>query len=154
MNHNPERKIVESWLSDISASLGFELNLDEEGTCAFQVGSDTLIGIEISKEFPVVYLSSPLLAIPTDKDQSLVLMAQALELNAFQVETRGGAVALAPGRNLLMYCYTVPIEGTHSEDFSKILGGFYESISSIKSRLTGFPSVEENVKGKEWMLKS
>lgn len=137
-------KIVNSWLKDISAVLGFELKLDSEGVCTFQI-KDDVIAIEVSDAFPMVYIYSSLLVLPKeDKDLTMVLMARALELNAFQIITRGGSIASAPGGGILIYCYSSPIENIDSEKFSHILGAFYETLPELRKLLTESP--KENLK--------
>ena len=129
--------LVRSWLKDISASLGVELILDDEGLCSFQIGDDTVITIEVSDNFPIVQLYSTLLPLPTDNVELMVMkMSKALELNAFQAVTRGGAIATVPGGGLLIFCYNTPIEGFDSESFSKILSSFFETVVEIKKLLS------------------
>lgn len=145
MKPHEQRQLVESWIRDLSIALGVELSLDKEGVCTFQVGDDTLIGIELSTEFPIVSLYSPLLTLPQEKESATALIIKALELNAFQALTRGGAIAIAPGGGPLFFCYTIAIEGIDSEKFSKILGGFFETLPQIKSLLSTAPDQPSSV---------
>lgn len=129
-------QLVKEWIKDLSTSFGEELVLDDEGICSFRIEDDTIITIEISPDFPVVYLYSPIMTLPADEPElGTALMIKALELNAFQALTRGGAIASIPGGGLLVYCYTQSIEGVDFEGFSKILGGFYETALELKKLL-------------------
>lgn len=133
-------KIVSAWLKDLSGVLGVEFKFNEEGICTFQAGDD-ILAIEVSGDFPIVYIYSSLLELPLeDKELAISLLARALELNSMQIATRGGSIALVPGGGLLIYCYSMPIEGADSEKFSSVLGAFFETLPGLKKQLTEFPS--------------
>jgi hypothetical protein len=152
MESNEQIKTVNSWLKEMSNVLGVALSLDEEGVCTFQIGQDTIIGIEVSMDYPMVHIYSPLISLPSDNQPLATLMAfRALEMNAFQALTRGGAIAIAPGGGPLFFCYSIPIEGTDLEKFNQILGGIYEILPEIKQVLletddikTPLPKLTEN----------
>lgn len=136
MEKEQQIKTVNEWLNDLSISLGIELKLNEDENCFFQIGESTIIGIEISLDFPMVNIYSPLMVLPdNDKIKNELVLIRALEINAFQALTRGGAIGIAPGGGPLLYCYSTPIEGNDSDSFSKILGGFYEALFAIKDLL-------------------
>lgn len=146
MAEKEENIIVRSWIKDISATLGVELTLDEEGLCSFQVGEDAVVTIEVSDDFPMVYLYSPLLQLTMENDESMiVILSRALELNAFQAVTRGGSIAMVPGGGLLIFSYSTPIEGVDSETFSKILASFFETVGELK-KLLSEPSLPKDKK--------
>lgn len=127
--------VLASWLKDISSALHVPLELDSHGVCTFKL-EDHVIAIEASNEYPVVNIYSPLLALPTDEPSlSIALQARALELNAFQIFTRGGAIAMAPGGGFLIYCLSVPTENVDAEKFSQMLGEFYETLPELKKML-------------------
>ncbi len=135
MEREEQIQIVNSWLQDLSSVLEVKLSLDNEGVCTFQIG-ENLISLEVSSDFPMVHIYSPLLALSAeDKDSNTALLVKALELNAFQVLTRGGAIAAVPGGGFLIYCYSIPIPNTNSEQFSSALETFFETIPEIKSLL-------------------
>ncbi len=135
MDRSKQIEVVKSWLKDLSAVIGANLTLNEDGLCSFQVGGDIIV-IEVSQDFPMVHIYSSLLAMPTnDKELSIALMIRALELNAFQILTRGGSIALAPGGVFLMYSVSTPTADVNSEKFSAILGAFFESLAEVKKML-------------------
>lgn len=126
---------VESWLKDLSAALKTELKLDNQGICTFKL-EDNIIAIEVSSDYPVVNIYSTLMPLPTDNnDLKVALLARALELNAFQVLTRGGAIATPVGSSFLIYCISIPIENMSFEGFSEALGAFYETLPELKKLL-------------------
>jgi Tir chaperone protein (CesT) family len=144
MELQKENQTVESWMKDLSIELGVELKLDQNGICSFQIGEDTAITIEISEDFPVVNIYSPLISLPIDNaDSTALLMARALELNAFQALTHGGAIATTPGGGFLIFCQSTPIEGVDSKKFSAILGSFFKTTTDLKSMLLEIPGVRE-----------
>lgn len=137
MDKSEEMKTVALWLADISKAIESEIVLNAEGVCHFKIGDD-VIAIEVSEDYPVVYLYSPLVPLPTDdKEMQVALLSRALELNAFQVVTRGGAIGMPPGGEFLIYSYSSPIEGCDSEKFAAILSAFYESLVELKHTLLG-----------------
>jgi len=130
------KKIVELWLKDLSASLGVELSLDDEGLCSFQADEERIITIEVPPELSQVYLYTPLVPLPNeDPERSNNLMTKALELNAFQIASGGASIALVPGMALFVLCYENAIEGVDSERFNHILGLFLETATDIKKAL-------------------
>jgi hypothetical protein len=142
MERKEQIKIVDSWLTDLSKAIGTNFELDSEGICTFKIEED-VIAIEVSHDYPMVHLYSPLLALPSEDQEMLrALLVRALELNAFQIFTRGGAIATPPGGGFLIYCYSIPIEGTYSEQFSSHLGAFYETLPELKKMLAGSASMD------------
>jgi len=135
MDRNQQIDIVNSWMQDLSQVFDTKLELDKDGICTLQVGSDSL-AIEVGDHYPTVGIYGSLMPLPVeDKELSFSLLTRSLELNAFQIATRGGAIAVAPGGGLLIYCYSTPIEGLDSEKFSEIFGGFFETLTELKKIL-------------------
>lgn len=135
MSEKEQIKLLTSWLKEISDALQVQLELDSHGVCTFKL-EDHVIAIESSQDFPVINIYSPLVALPTDNpDLSIALQARALELNAFQVFTRGGALATPPGGGFLIYCLSIPTENMDAEKFSVNLGAFYETLPELKRML-------------------
>jgi|GEM_PF-4032057 len=127
--------IVNSWLKEISLALHVDLKLEAQGICTFKL-EDHIIAIEVSLKFPVVNIYSSLIPLPVDdRDLRYDLQARALELNAFQLFTRGGAIGTPPGGGFLIYCISLPIENLNSERFSEALGAFYETLPELKKML-------------------
>lgn len=141
MQTEDKMKTVQLWMKDVSQSLGTELKLDDQGLCAFQVGDDTVIVIEVHED--MIHLYSPLMEFPEDATEATTLMIRALELNAFQSLTRGGAIAVPPGGGPLILCFSSPIEGMDSAIFSTILGGFFETISEVRDLLNKTDAMED-----------
>lgn len=139
-------QIFKNWLKLLSAQLGVELALDSDGICAFIVGEKRLITLEVSRDFPAVYLYSPLMALPEGEEAATPLMFQALQLNAFQAVTRGGSIALIPDSRALIFCYCLNITGIDADAFCEILSNFIETAEDIQQMLTAeksaFPEAE------------
>ena len=135
MDRENHIKLINSWLKELSLTLGVPLELDEQGICTFKIAED-VIAIEASYDYPVVNIYSPLIALPSDnKEQVVVLQARALELNAFQIYTRGGAIATPPGGGFLIYCISLPTDNMDATGFSESLGAFYETMPELKKML-------------------
>lgn len=134
MPHKVQAKLLASWLNEISSALHTHLELDSHGICTFKL-EDHVIAIEASHDYPVVNIYSSLMALPKDQLQASGLQARALELNAFQIFTRGGALATPPGGGFLIYCISLPVEHMDAEKFSEALGAFYETLPLLKQML-------------------
>lgn len=150
MDIQESRRIVEGWIKDLATTLKIDLALDDEGVCSLQVGEDTIITIEASRDHPQVHLYSTLLSFPEeDLDASFFLMSRALELNAFQALTRGGSIGTLPGGGVLLFSYNVPIAGTDSAAFGHQLATFHEAALEIKHLLSeaSIPSDEQKPEG-------
>lgn len=155
MDRQNQIDVVNTWLRDLSKSLGVELTLNNEGVCFFQIGENVAIGIELSNDNSMVNIFSPFLSLPSDnKDLATVMLTKALELNAFQVITRGGSIAIPPGGGPFMYCYSTPVEGGSSEILSGILGGFYETIPELKRLMLEPPTKITSEKSPQAMLQT
>lgn len=145
MDYEQSKTMVTSWIHDLSTELGTELALDADGVCSLQIGQDTLITIEVSTDFPMVFLYCSLLPLPSDKmENAHALLVRALELNAFQALTRGGSIGLLPGGGYLIFSYNTPIEGVDSEMFSRILASFYEAAIDVRKQLTDYIPIESS----------
>lgn len=135
MENTESKLVVTEWLHDLGKTLKADLQLNDEGVCTFKAGEE-VISIEISEDYPQVHLYSTLISFPEDDyDTALLLMAHALELNAYQALTRGGAIAAPPGGGGLIFCYNVPIQGTDSRSFAHILDAFYDTVFNLKADL-------------------
>ncbi len=134
MPHKHQTQLLSSWLKEISAALHTHLELDSHGICTFKL-EDHVIAIEASHDYPVVNIYSPLMSLPKDQAHASGLQIRALELNAFQVFTRGGAIATPPGGGFLIYCISLPVEHMDAEKFSEALGAFYETLPQLKQML-------------------
>jgi hypothetical protein len=133
MDWNDSKKTVASWLKEISNALGTQFTLNEEGMCSLFIGGDTLVTVEVSREFPLFHLCSPLLSRQNGNDEELLI--RCLELNASPSSVRGGAIALTPGGKDLFFCQTRAIQNITSEEFSDIICRFYETAVNLKLEL-------------------
>jgi hypothetical protein len=137
MDDQESRRVVDGWIKELATSLKIQLSLDDEGVCSLQVGEESIITIELSRDHPQVHLYSTLISFPEeDLETSFFLMSRALELNAFQALTRGGSIGVLPGGGVLIFSYNVPIHGTDSVAFGQQLSTFYEAALEIKHLLS------------------
>lgn len=135
MDRENQIKLINSWLKEVSLALDIQLKLDDQGICTFKIAED-IMAIEASYDYAVVNIYSPLIALPTDNKKLVIaLQARALELNAFQICTRGGAIATPPGGGFLIYCISLPTDNMDTEKFSEALGAFYETLPELRKML-------------------
>lgn len=127
--------IVNQWLEDMGKGLGHEIRLNEEGRCSIEFEDNVNIVFDSDEDSPVFYLSSPLMEIPADQDLALMLLANALSLNLFMIETRGATIAVAEDIGQVMICFMQEKESCDEKRFSAIIEGFYETARNIRQRL-------------------
>jgi len=134
--------MYEEFMKQLSLDLGVALTVDDEGVSSFKSGDDMLVTLEFSSEFPIIYLYSPLQSLPTGEnmEQTLDLKLKSLEINAQVSITHGGAIAIAPGGQELIFCQSRPTENLTSESFSAFLLSFIEIAKEIKVLLTAAPA--------------
>jgi len=141
-------KIATSWISEISRAKSKDIKFDDDGICSILINEDITIVIEIAKDFPSLYLYGPLVSLPTDDTAaSFLLLSRALELNAFQGLTRGGAIAAIPGEGVLIFCQTMPIESGSAELLIKVLSDCANTIEEIQAELSDYKKLSKKIDG-------
>ncbi len=129
-------KTVAEWVREAGQILGVDADLSDEGACTLLIGNECLIAIEVPDEGEWYYLYTPVGALPKDDMESAFLLCQrALELNAFQAKTQGGAIGIVPGQSLLIYSMVRPVEGQNAAIFAETISLFHEAASELKDQL-------------------
>lgn len=137
MENRIELAILAPWFRAISEVLGVNVILDEERICSLQIGEERII-IEITPDCSVLNIFSYVLPLPDDDpDFKLALMIKALEINAFQNLISGGAVAVAPGYEFLIYSRSLKINETTQEQFMQMFHSVLEIAPTLRDALLG-----------------
>lgn len=134
--------MYDQFMQELSAVLGSDLTVNDEGISAFKVGDDLFITLEFSQDYPVIYLYSPLLSLPYSESQelNLDLSLRSLELNAQLAITQGGSIAIAPGGTELIFCSSRQTDTLTTESFCQFLLSFIDVTKEVKALLTNAPA--------------
>lgn len=127
------RKSVDSFLAEISAAVGKNIRLNDQGICAFTYEQLTIV-IEVPESVGSFFIYTSLVNMNQVKNSG-GLMEKCLRLNYLQQETRGGCLSLDPINNEVMFSYTDRITEINSTDFRNILENFIDTSLSLHTEL-------------------
>lgn len=137
MSKKKEILTVANWLNIISQKLEIQVALDEEGICSLQIGEERIV-LEVSRDYKTMNIFSFLIPLPDDdSDLKLSLMIKALEINAFSNITVGGALAVAPGYEFLIFTRFLKIKETSQIQFLEIFDSILERGPKLREMLLG-----------------
>ncbi len=133
---------VREWTRVATQILGVDAELSDDGICTLLIGNDLVIAIEVPEEGDWFYLYSPLGELPKENmEEALYLCQKALELNAFQGASRGGAIGLIPGQTILVYSLMKGCEGCDEQIFAETIALFYEAALDLRGTLELAPYI-------------
>jgi len=127
------RKSVDSFLAEISAAVGKNIRLNDQGICAFTYEQLTIV-IEVPESVGSFFIYTSLANMVQAKNAE-GLMEKCLRLNYLQQETRGGCLSLDPINNEVMFSYTDRINEINSTDFRNILENFIDTSLNLFGEL-------------------
>lgn len=127
------RTKVDSFLAEISAAVGKNIRLNDQGICAFTYEHLTIV-IEVPESVGSFFLYTSLLNM-NQANNLKGLMEKALRLNYLQQETRGGCISLDPINNEVMFSYTDRIDEINSTDFRNILENFIDTSLKLHTEI-------------------
>lgn len=128
--------VMNGWLRDCNQTLGFDLRLNDEGVCAIQC-QDMVCVIEkpVGSDLFHIYTSvCQLVGSPQD----IHILRYALEMNMFNLRTRGGSLGMMKNDNQIFYCFSEAVEQCDSVEFINILYNFIETALDIKKDINLF----------------
>ncbi len=135
MGENAKEKVGQ-WLSTASQILGVKAELSEDGACSLLIGNDLVISIQVPDEGDWFCLYTPLGEIPKDNmEESFLIFQKALELNAFQGASRGGAIGMIPDEPILVYTITRSTIGCDEQIFAETIALFYDTSLDLRNIL-------------------
>ena len=127
---------VKEWIKTAAEILGVNAEPSDDGIVTLVLGNDLVVAIELPEEGSYFTLYSPLGELPKgDVEQALLFCQKALELNAFQGQTRGGSLGLIPGQPVVVYSLVRGIEGCDAQIFAETLALFYEAALELRTLL-------------------
>ena len=126
------RKVIDSFLAEIGASVGKNIRLNDQGISAFTY-EDLTIVIEVPETIPSFFVYTKLTSLAQSKDEH-ALMKKLLQLNYLQQETRGGCISLDPMNDEVMFSYSDRVGEVAATDFRNILENFIDTaLTLVKS---------------------
>lgn len=135
MGENAKQKVGE-WLGTASQILGVKAELSEDGACSLLIGNDLVISIQVPEEGDWFSIYTPLGELPKDNmEEAFLIFQKALELNAFQGATRGGAIGLIPDQSILVYTITRSTAGCDEQIFAETISLFYDTSLDLRNTL-------------------
>ena len=141
MNDSKLRAKIDGFLRHTSRDLGgLQLQLNEEGCCAFRYDTITIV-LDVPAEVGIFCLYTKGLIPLVSPSERHKLYQRALELNFLQGETRGGCISIrknSTGRNSkdeIMFSYTDRVSEISGRDFSNILLNFVETAVVLRDKL-------------------
>lgn len=123
------RKVIDSFLAEIGASVGKNIRLNEQGISAFTY-EDLTIVIEVPETIPSFFVYTKLTSLAQSKDEH-GLMKKLLQLNYLQQETRGGCISLDPMNDEVMFSYSDRVTEVAGTDFRNILENFIDTALTL-----------------------
>ncbi len=126
---------VQGWLRDLSEVNGINLTLDDQGVCGFTVGDRLRVTIEVPAPGDVVYFYADMETHVATDAERLALYENALGMNLFGKETRGGSLARDPKDDSLLLCCSHHVSQLDSASFAQTLGDFVGTASHCRARL-------------------
>ena len=123
------RKIIDSYLAEIGASVGKNIRLNDQGISAFTY-EDLTIVIEVPETIPSFFVYTKLTSLGQSKNEN-ALMKKLLQLNYLQQETRGGCISLDPMNDEVMFSYSDRVAEVQATDFRNILENFIDTALTL-----------------------
>jgi hypothetical protein len=124
---------VDQGLAVLGRALGFPLALGPERACALRLDDGLECSLEVPDGSSLLHLHCPLLPVPpVDR---LAFLERVLALNLYGLETGGAALALDPGTDRIVLCWSQPPEGMLPEDLAALIAGFIERASGLRAQL-------------------
>ena len=139
------RSALAAWVGYANERFAADLEMDQDGMieAAFEGGHYFwLQAPETGPEFLVTAFVAPL---PEDPDQRYEACRQLLKLNMFQIEVKGGALALDQSGGNVCLCYLLHIDDFDAETLMGFLGFLSDIVPDIRAKL----GVPEDLTGED-----
>ncbi len=131
MNH--EQSQLHAWLAELGSRQGAQFQLDDQGRCSISANENTSIVLYGPAGNDIFYINVELLPLPEEGQEQLFRLA--LNLNLFQQETLGAAIALDEESTSLILCYSREYGDTSFQDFSNTLNNMVALSDTLRLQL-------------------
>lgn len=122
---------------------GLAALLNEAFSIGAQVSDDGALHLRMDDDLAVSATTSPdrqdmvfcsVLADLT-RGRAVATLAAAMSLNLYQEQTRGGALAMDPGSQTVVFCWRVPVKSVAATDWVIALENFCATAVSLRASL-------------------
>ena len=128
------REIINQWLEALNQETEQDFQLDDDGVCVIQYGTDLACVLEVPELFEdAFFLHAALRELPPENAEQVLY--QAMTLNLFQSETRGGTLGLDAENGLIILGLAQPFQHTDESGFLGILWSFLETADNLRDQL-------------------
>lgn len=128
METTEARSLVDHWLQALFPQ--GDIRLDDEGVCQFDSGEGVECLLEVADGEAAVRIYAPVLTVGCDS-----VFRKALELNLFQLATRGGCLALDSRTQNLAYQQMVEVALLDAAAFESLLASFVITAQQLQHEL-------------------
>jgi hypothetical protein len=125
-----ERETVDGWLANLGSA---HFRLDQNGVCACRHDDSGEVVVEVPEGSGQVFLYASLGPMPPHGREAF--FRHLLELNAYMVGSRGGALGLDPQSEDVVLSRAEPIEALRAELFQRLLVNFIAAAKGLKADL-------------------
>lgn len=137
------RRMVSSFLQEISRTVGKRITLNPSGICAFTYETFTIV-VEVPASVRSFFIYTEMIDDVRARPAPELIMERALRLNYLQQETRGGCLSL-DGRKLV-FSYTDRVDEIDASDFRNILENFIDSAMRLHGVLEDAAHPEDGLR--------
>lgn len=142
-------ELVSGWLADMAPSVGMDLQLEQDGSCAVEFPENLVVILAVGE---VRYsLMASLVEAPAEASPRT--LEQALHLNLDYSRTRGGSLGFSEMQHELVYVYHRELDATDSaETFINRFMNFISTAYDLRAELLTVRDVElrAEVPGFSW----
>ena len=129
--------IINGFLKDLGIEINSQdLQLDQQGICAFEYGNKIEFVIELPKQSSFVYFYSLIIPIPQDNREAF--FHYLLTQNFFSIESQGTAFAVDNETHNITLCYSHSVEQLDLILFKNIINNLLDTADHWHDKLETF----------------
>lgn len=123
---------LRDWVELLNRDYGMGLHLTPEGQTGVQAKDGTVAQIEAPPGMALMVFSTTLGPAPVD---DVAALRRLLALNLLGVATHGGAIAIDPASDEIVFSFTWQPDEPSFEVFGGLIGGFIATASELKAAI-------------------
>ena len=135
---NTNQSTVSQWLTQAGKSVGHALALGEDGHCTLSFGDGMQCMVELADDSDIVFMYVPLLRLPDDMAQQVLLLKFALELNLFGLQTGAAAIAYDARTEHILLTFSARLDLLDADLFGSALGDVLDVSLLLHEKITAF----------------
>jgi hypothetical protein len=135
---NTNQSTVSQWLTQAGKSVGHALALGEDGHCTLAFGDGLQCMVELADDSDLVFMYVPLLRLPDDMAQQVLLLKFALELNLFGLQTAAALIAYDARTDHILLTFSARLDLLDADLFGSALGDVLDVALLLHEKITAF----------------